>query len=91
MVNTHPAFTNEKIDTIIVDPPRSGLHPNVIERILKLNIKTILYVSCNPVSQAANLQALCHDGAYTITAIQPIDMLPNTYHVENIVKLERKT
>jgi len=91
VVNTHAAFTHEKIDTIIVDPPRGGLHPNVIERILKLNIKTILYVSCNPVSQAANLQALCHNNAYHITAIQPIDMLPNTYHVENIVKLERKT
>ena len=90
VVNAHPAFASGNIDTIIVDPPRGGLHPNVIEKILELKIQTILYVSCNPVSQAANLQAFCQNGQYHITAIQPIDMLPNTYHVENIVRLERK-
>lgn len=90
VVKVHPAFSNNDIDMIIVDPPRGGLHPHVIEKILELKIPTILYVSCNPVSQVANLQFFCQKGEYLITAIQPIDMLPNTYHVENIVKLERK-
>lgn len=90
VVKTHPVFTNNTIDIIIVDPPRGGLHPNVIDKILELKIPVILYVSCNPVSQADNLQLLCNSGFYEITAIQPIDMLPNTYHVENIVKLVKR-
>lgn len=91
IVKTHPAFQDSKFDTLILDPPRSGLHPNVIKKILELNIPTIIYVSCNPVSQANNLNLLCFNNTYKVTHIQPIDMLPNTYHVENIVKLERAT
>ena len=76
-------------DVIITDPPRAGMHPDVIQVILNARPKRIVYVSCNPATQARDLQLL--DVAYKIEAVQPVDMFPHTPHVENVVLLtERK-
>ena len=75
-------------DVIILDPPRAGIHPSVADVILKAAPKRMVYVSCNPASQARDLAILCKD--YVITAVQPVDMFPHTMHVENVVALERK-
>ena len=73
-------------DVIILDPPRAGIHPDVADVILKAAPKRMVYVSCNPASQARDLAILC--GKYRITAVQPVDMFPHTMHVENVVSLE---
>jgi len=75
-------------DVIILDPPRAGVHQNVIDAILASLPKRIVYVSCNPATQARDLSLLKEE--YKITAVQPVDMFPHTHHVENVVKLERK-
>jgi len=72
---------------IVTDPPRSGMHPQVIQQLLELDAPRLIYVSCNPVSQARDIQLL--GAKYRITAMQPIDMFPQTAHVENVVLLER--
>ena len=74
-------------DVIITDPPRAGMHNDVIDVILAAEPKRIVYVSCNPATQARDLQLL--DGKYKVTAVQPVDMFPHTHHVENVVQLER--
>lgn len=73
-------------DVIITDPPRDGMHPDVIETILSAEPKRIVYVSCNPATQARDLNLL--DVKYKVTAVQPVDMFPHTHHVENVVALE---
>ncbi|MBG66182.1 MAG: 23S rRNA (uracil(1939)-C(5))-methyltransferase RlmD [Flavobacteriales bacterium] len=75
-------------DIIITDPPRDGMHKKVIEQILKIKAKRIVYVSCNSATQARDINILKE--LYKITNIQPIDMFPQTHHVENIVVLEIK-
>lgn len=75
-------------DVIITDPPRAGMHQDVIDTILFAEPKRIVYVSCNPATQARDLQLL--DVAYKVVAVQPVDMFPHTQHVENVVLLERK-
>ena len=75
-------------DVIILDPPRAGIHPDVAAVILRAAPERMVYVSCNPASQARDLAILCRD--YTITAVQPVDMFPHTMHVENVVALQRK-
>ena len=75
-------------DVIILDPPRAGIHPDVAKVILQAKPGRIVYVSCNPASQARDLAALCAE--YTIVAVQPVDMFPHTQHVENVCKLIRK-
>nr|WP_239472601.1 23S rRNA (uracil(1939)-C(5))-methyltransferase RlmD [Phocaeicola plebeius] len=75
-------------DVIITDPPRAGMHNDVIDVILAAEPKRIIYVSCNPATQARDLQLL--DGKYKVTAVQPVDMFPHTHHVENVVQLERR-
>ena len=75
-----------KPDVIILDPPRAGIHPDVAEVILNAAPQRIVYVSCNPASQARDLAAL--SGKYRITAVQPVDMFPYTHHVENVVALD---
>lgn len=72
-------------DVMIVDPPRAGMHQDVVDVILRARPKCIVYVSCNPATQARDLQLL--DGAYRVIAVQPVDMFPHTHHVENVVKL----
>ena len=75
-------------DVIITDPPRAGMHPDVVKTILRAAPQRIVYVSCNPATQARDLQDL--DTQYLVTAVQPVDMFPHTPHVENVVLLERK-
>ena len=83
-------FVNEhgQPDVIITDPPRAGMHPDVIDVILGAKPKRIVYVSCNPATQARDLQLM--DADYCVTAVQPVDMFPHTPHVENVVLLERR-
>ncbi len=76
-------------DVIITDPPRAGMHQDVVDTILFAAPERIVYVSCNPATQARDLQLL--DKEYKITAVQPVDMFPHTQHVENVVLLERRT
>ncbi len=73
---------------IIVDPPRSGMHEKVVREVEGLRPHRIVYVSCNPATQARDLHILCSAGRYRITDIQPVDMFPHTYHIENVVALE---
>jgi 23S rRNA (uracil1939-C5)-methyltransferase len=80
--------TNGKADVIILDPPRAGIHPKVGEVILNAQPEKIVYVSCNPATQARDLLMLTAE--YKIEKIQPVDMFPHTHHVENIVLLVRK-
>lgn len=77
-----------KPDVIITDPPRAGMHGDVIEAIRFAAPKRIVYVSCNPATQARDLQLF--DTEYKVTAVQPVDMFPQTHHVENVVLLERR-
>jgi len=83
-------FINEygRPDVIITDPPRAGMHQDVIDVLLFAEPKRIVYVSCNPATQARDLALL--DEKYKVTAVQPVDMFPHTHHVENVVLLEKK-
>ena len=74
-------------DVIITDPPRVGMHEDVCKMLLQAAPQRIIYVSCNPATQARDLKALSEK--YTITAVQPVDMFPHTMHVENVVRLDR--
>jgi len=79
---------NGKPDVIIADPPRSGMHPKVVEQILKIAPQRIVYVSCNPATQARDI-ALMTD-FYEVAEVQPVDMFPHTHHVENVALLVKK-
>lgn len=75
-------------DTVITDPPRAGMHEDVCKMLLKAEPEKIVYVSCNPATQARDLKWLSEK--YAISAVQPVDMFPHTMHVENVVRLDRK-
>jgi len=75
-------------DIIITDPPRAGMHEDVVNVILNTEPKRIIYVSCNPATQARDLALL--DSKYCVTKVQPVDMFPHTQHVENVVRLDLK-
>lgn len=75
-------------DVIITDPPRAGMHDDVVKTILFADPLRIVYVSCNPATQARDLNLL--DPKYRVTRVQPVDMFPHTHHVENVVLLERR-
>ncbi|MCD8305383.1 MAG: 23S rRNA (uracil(1939)-C(5))-methyltransferase RlmD [Prevotella sp.] len=75
-------------DVIITDPPRAGMHPDVVNVLLRALPSRIVYVSCNPATQARDLQLL--DGYYAVKAVQPVDMFPHTPHVENVVLLVKR-
>ena len=77
-----------KPDVIITDPPRAGMHDDVINTILFAEPMKIVYVSCNPATQARDLSLL--DEKYQVTKVQPVDMFPHTHHVENVVLLEKR-
>lgn len=83
-------FINEhgRPDVIITDPPRAGMHNDVIDVILFAEPKRIVYVSCNPATQARDLQLL--DAKYKVVAVRPVDMFPHTHHVENVILLEKR-
>lgn len=74
-------------DVLITDPPRAGMHEDVVKRIHEMAPPRIVYVSCNPATQARDLSLL--KDRYRITHVQPVDMFPHTYHIENVVRLER--
>ena len=72
-------------DVVILDPPRAGMHQNLVASLMQLEPKEIVYVSCNPATQARDLNIMKEK--YRIVSCQPVDMFPQTYHIENIVKL----
>lgn len=75
-------------DVIITDPPRAGMHEKLVKQLLKMSAPKIVYVSCNPATQARDLQLLSEK--YKITKLQPVDMFPHTHHIENVALLELK-
>jgi 23S rRNA (uracil1939-C5)-methyltransferase len=77
-----------KPDVIITDPPRAGMHEKLVRKILEIEAPTVVYVSCNPATQARDLSLL--DEKYGVTKWQPVDMFPHTHHIENVVQLKRK-
>ncbi|MGZ3938352.1 MAG: 23S rRNA (uracil(1939)-C(5))-methyltransferase RlmD, partial [Flavisolibacter sp.] len=77
-----------KPDVIITDPPRAGMHEKLVRKILEIEAPTVVYVSCNPATQARDLSLL--DEKYEVTKLQPVDMFPHTHHIENVVQLKRK-
>jgi 23S rRNA (uracil1939-C5)-methyltransferase len=85
-----PEFVEQqgKPHVVVLDPPRAGVHPDVLKVLLQVAPQRMVYVSCNPATQARDLALLQED--YNITHVQPIDMFPHTHHIENIVALERR-
>ena len=77
---------NGRPDVAILDPPRAGVHPDVVQAILRAQPQRIAYVSCNPATQARDMALL--SSRYAITAVQPVDMFPHTHHVENVVAMK---
>lgn len=75
-------------DVIITDPPRAGMHEKLVTKILEMEAPVVVYVSCNPATQARDLNLL--DAKYAVTRVQPVDMFPHTHHIENVVQLKRR-
>ena len=75
-----------KPDVIITDPPRAGMHEKLVKKILEIAAPTVVYVSCNPATQARDLRLL--DEKYVVTKVQPVDMFPHTHHIENVAQLK---
>ena len=73
-------------DVVITDPPRAGMHEQLVRSLLDLEAPLVVYVSCNPATQARDLNLLGEK--YTVTGIQPVDMFPHTHHIENVVQLK---
>jgi 23S rRNA (uracil1939-C5)-methyltransferase len=82
------SMANEKVDVIFLDPPRKGLDTSLIESVLKLKPRKVVYISCNPSTLARDLAFLKE--LYNISEVQPVDMFPHTYHVETVACLELK-
>jgi len=80
--------TEGRPDVIITDPPRAGMHEKLVRKILDMEAPIVVYVSCNPATQARDLQLL--DEKYVVTKIQPVDMFPHTHHIENVVQLKKR-
>jgi 23S rRNA (uracil1939-C5)-methyltransferase len=76
-------------NVIIVDPPRAGLHEKLVKKLLQIQAPVIVYVSCNPATQARDINML--NEKYNVEKIQPVDMFPHTHHIENVVQLKLKT
>ncbi len=77
-----------KPTVVIIDPPRAGMHEKVVKEVLHLQPERIVYISCNPATQARDLKLMA--GAYRIAEVQPVDMFPHTYHIENVVEMIRQ-
>ncbi len=80
--------THGRPDVLITDPPRAGMHHKLVEKILEIEAPLVVYVSCNPATQARDLALL--DEKYSVTKVQPVDMFPHTHHIENVVQLKRR-
>lgn len=87
--NSEFIATHGEPDIIITDPPRDGMHKDVVDQILNISPQKIVYVSCNSATQARDLALL--DDVYKVTKVQPVDMFPQTHHVENVVLLEKRS
>ncbi|MDE6655203.1 MAG: 23S rRNA (uracil-5-)-methyltransferase RumA, partial [Muribaculaceae bacterium] len=85
VLNTEFIEKHGRPDVMIIDPPRAGMHQDVVDVILNAAPERLVYVSCNPATQARDLALL--DVKYKVEAVQPVDMFPHTQHVENVVKL----
>jgi 23S rRNA (uracil1939-C5)-methyltransferase len=85
VLNANCTKRNGKPDVVITDPPRAGMHPDVVARLLEMEPPRIVYISCNPATQARDLTEFAKK--YTIEKVQPVDMFPQTHHVENVVEL----
>ena len=81
--------THGRPDVVITDPPRAGMHEKLVKKLLEIAAPTIVYVSCNPATQARDIALL--DEKYVVTKIQPVDMFPQTHHIENVMQLKLKT
>jgi 23S rRNA (uracil1939-C5)-methyltransferase len=88
LLNDQFVLSNGKPDVIITDPPRVGMHEDVVNAIISASPERIVYVSCNPATQARDIQLMSEK--YIVSAVQPVDMFPHTHHVENVVLLQRK-
>ncbi|MPM90842.1 23S rRNA (uracil-C(5))-methyltransferase RlmCD [bioreactor metagenome] len=78
-----------RFDTVFIDPPRKGCDQQTIETLIRLNSPKIIYISCNPATLARDLAKFTEQG-YNVKVIQPVDMFPQTYHVECVVELRKK-
>jgi 23S rRNA (uracil1939-C5)-methyltransferase len=88
VLNQNCTKRNGKPDIVITDPPRAGMHPDVIARLLEMEPPKIVYISCNPATQARDITELAKK--YRVEKVQPVDMFPHTQHVENVVELLRR-
>jgi 23S rRNA (uracil1939-C5)-methyltransferase len=88
VLNDEFVYKHGKPDLIVLDPPRAGLHPDVAYMLLHIAAEKMVYVSCNPATQARDLAIL--DSKYEIVKVQPVDMFPHTHHVENVVLLQKR-
>jgi len=86
VLNNEMVNETGKPQVLITDPPRAGMHKKVIAQLLEMEIPRIIYISCNPATQARDIKLL--DEKYRITTVQPVDMFPHTHHVENVVALQ---
>jgi len=86
VLNDEFIATHGKPQVIITDPPRTGMHESVVNKILEIAPQKVVYVSCNPATQARDLALM--DAKYIVTKVQPVDMFPQTHHIENVVLLE---
>ena len=84
---TLPAIS-KRPEVLVIDPPRAGMHPDVVKQVLAMSAERIVYVSCNPTTLARDLILLKED--YQIEEVQPVDLFPHTYHIESVVKLVKK-
>jgi 23S rRNA (uracil1939-C5)-methyltransferase len=82
------ASLNTRPDVLIIDPPRAGMHQDVLARVMDLSAQRIVYVSCNPATLARDLGEISRD--YEVIEIQPVDMFPHTFHIEAVAKLQRR-
>lgn len=88
LLNDQFISDNGKPDLIITDPPRAGMHEDVVKQIIKASPGKVIYISCNPSTQARDISLM--SDYYNVTRVQPVDMFPHTHHVENVILLEQK-
>jgi 23S rRNA (uracil1939-C5)-methyltransferase len=82
------ASLNTRPDVLVIDPPRAGMHQDVLARVMELSAERIVYVSCNPATLARDLEEMSQD--YEVIEVQPVDMFPHTFHIEAVAKLQRR-